>query len=573
MKRKLCILLSIVLICCLAPVTTARASYENTYVNTGNQIEDIIGVAQTQLGYLEGNNSSQLGGTVAGSGNYTKYGQWYGINPGAWCAMFVSWCANQAGISAGVIPRHASCDVGMNWFKNNARWGWGSYWAGQRGYTAYTPKRGDIVYYGNGNLDDSTHVGIVTSVSGGKIYTIEGNASDKCQTRSYSLTSSYIYGYGIPAYSGSGTIVTPTGPSSISLANANYPTALNTGSSFSIRGTVNSNYRLSWVRASVWNSVPEVKISSYTAPDTTSYSLTGLDNALKFGQLSAGYYIYVVEAIDSEGVYAMLMMEPFTVGGASGSFRKLPFQVTTSGGTLNIRSEASASSTRLGSVENGAIINVERIENGWAYANVNGVAGWLSMTYLMPDFTTIDPYGSGLNPATPTPSPTPRPTASPTPKPTAAPTAAPTASPTPTAAPTEAPAEGVLETAPGSGYSIENGLLLGVGQKTTPAALSAGLIAGGELEIVPYAGSYVGTGSVVRLHSGGAVTAEDVVVVSGDTNGDSRITSIDYLLIKRYMNGAAQLDGAFLNAADMDGTDTVTSSDYLKIKRIFNGLA
>ena len=57
---------------------TASAAYENTYTNTGNQRDDIIGVAKTQIGYREGNN------------NDTKYGDWYGLPNQPWCAMFIS---------------------------------------------------------------------------------------------------------------------------------------------------------------------------------------------------------------------------------------------------------------------------------------------------------------------------------------------------------------------------------------------------------------------------------------------------------------------------------------------------
>ena len=44
------------------------------------------------------------------------------------------------------------------------------------------------------------HVGIVESVSGGTVNTIEGNSGDKVARRSYSIGSGNIYGYGVPAY-------------------------------------------------------------------------------------------------------------------------------------------------------------------------------------------------------------------------------------------------------------------------------------------------------------------------------------------------------------------------------------
>ncbi len=181
------------------------AAYENTHVNTGNQIEDLIAVATTQIGYTEGNSTSQMGGTSGGSGNYTKYGKWYGINPGAWCAMFVSWCANQAGIPKTTITSHASCDIGMQWFQKNGYWQWSPACGG-----TYQPKRGDIIYFrtNTNQVADSTHVGIVYDSDASKVYTIEGNASNKCQKKSYALSSAYIIGYGTPPYTGSDTTVT-----------------------------------------------------------------------------------------------------------------------------------------------------------------------------------------------------------------------------------------------------------------------------------------------------------------------------------------------------------------------------
>ncbi|MBQ3183221.1 MAG: CHAP domain-containing protein, partial [Clostridia bacterium] len=196
-KRILAAVLCVLTLVTALPLT-AFAAYENTHTNTGNQIEDLIAVATTQIGYTEGNTvSAGTSGTTGGSGNYTKYGAWYGINPGAWCAMFVSWCANQAGISSSIIPKHASCDIGMQTFQNRGCWQWSKACGG-----SYTPKRGDIIYFrtNTSQVVDSTHVGIVYSSDSSYVYTIEGNASNKCQKKSYSLSSAYILGYGTPNY-------------------------------------------------------------------------------------------------------------------------------------------------------------------------------------------------------------------------------------------------------------------------------------------------------------------------------------------------------------------------------------
>lgn len=126
--------------------TPVNAKYENTYVNTGDQAKDIIGVALTQVGYVEG------------SGNITKYGSWYGMNGEAWCGMFVSWCANQAGIPTSVLPKYA---------RSNPE-GWG---LKRLDGATYRPKPGDLFF-----KKALTHVGIVYYLEGEYFYTLEGNA-------------------------------------------------------------------------------------------------------------------------------------------------------------------------------------------------------------------------------------------------------------------------------------------------------------------------------------------------------------------------------------------------------------
>lgn len=198
MKKIIKILLCSILLCASIVVFTLilNAEFENTHVNTGNSAEDIIAVAITQLGYKEGS----LEGTVQKYDDCTKYGEWYGMNYNAWCAMFVSWCADQAEISTSVIPKHASCDVGMQWFLKRNQFTYGSYYGGTD-----NPKRGDIIYFGlqtSSGTFDSNHVGIVYKVEGGNVYVYEGNSSAKVQSVTYKLGTSYILGFATPDYSG-----------------------------------------------------------------------------------------------------------------------------------------------------------------------------------------------------------------------------------------------------------------------------------------------------------------------------------------------------------------------------------
>jgi LysM repeat protein len=161
-------------------------------------VEKLIKAAEGELGYYEKASNKDLDSKTAnkGKGNYTKYGAWIKWNPGSWCHMFVSWCAELAGIGRDIIPKTASCDIGMTFFRDADRWEPAKAWGGK-----YTPKRGDIIYYSStGKTWDSTHVGIVTEVKGGNVYSIEGNAGDCVQRQVHSLSDKYILGYGLPAY-------------------------------------------------------------------------------------------------------------------------------------------------------------------------------------------------------------------------------------------------------------------------------------------------------------------------------------------------------------------------------------
>lgn len=143
---------------------------------TGGGNQAIVEVALTQLG----NEGGQ------------PYWSWYGFNSRVeWCACFVSWCAEQCGyIESGFIPKFAGCISGANWFKER----------NQLQDRNYEPTAGDIIFFdweGDGLTD---HVGIVEKCENGVVYTVEGNSGDAVKQRQYTIGSSSIYGYGVPAY-------------------------------------------------------------------------------------------------------------------------------------------------------------------------------------------------------------------------------------------------------------------------------------------------------------------------------------------------------------------------------------
>lgn len=158
---------------------------------TGDWPTDVLAVAESQLGYQESvrNVALQADGTLKG---YTRYGDWYGIPHGDWCAMYVAFCMHYAGVKH--YPVDASC---QKWIHKLEEQGF------YRNAESYEPKAGDIVFF-DGNCDDtSDHVGLVTAYEAAaentpvKIHTIEGNSADRVQNCSYDADDATILGYGV----------------------------------------------------------------------------------------------------------------------------------------------------------------------------------------------------------------------------------------------------------------------------------------------------------------------------------------------------------------------------------------
>lgn len=175
------------------------ASYVNSGIATcavSGSESCIVHVAESQVGYYEKASNSNLDSFTAnaGSANYTKYGEWYGYNGVAWCAIFVSWCANQANVATSIITKTASCDVSMNFFKNNSR-----FYASNAYGGSYTPQVGDVFFTGP-SYTDSTHTGIITAVNGSTVTVVDGNSSDRVRERDMSLNDTSLIGFGNPAY-------------------------------------------------------------------------------------------------------------------------------------------------------------------------------------------------------------------------------------------------------------------------------------------------------------------------------------------------------------------------------------
>lgn len=177
-------------------------------MNEDQAIKKLISTASAEIGYMEKASNKNLDDKTAnaGKGNYTKYardlvkliGSPY-AQGAAWCDMFVDWCFVQT------------------FGKDNAKKMLG-------GWSAYTPTSADLYkkakrFYQSPAVGDQiffknseriNHTGIVVNVTSANVLTIEGNSSNKVQSRSYSLKDKNIAGYGRPNWSVVATKEEPT---------------------------------------------------------------------------------------------------------------------------------------------------------------------------------------------------------------------------------------------------------------------------------------------------------------------------------------------------------------------------
>ena len=145
----------------------------------------LVNWALAQVGYTEG------------ADNYNKYApKWTAA--GGWNAQNQPWC--DVFVDVGFIecfgidlaskltyqPKggfSALCSASANYYKNNGAW-------------FSTPAVGDqVFFYHSGGIN---HTGIVVGVTGGMVTVVEGNASDAVRKNTYTVTSSYVNGFGRP---------------------------------------------------------------------------------------------------------------------------------------------------------------------------------------------------------------------------------------------------------------------------------------------------------------------------------------------------------------------------------------
>ena len=188
------------LLAALLCLTPARAAEAAGLSQSGR----VVAEALAQMGLTEEDNE------------HTPFGDRFGIPNGHWCDMFVSWCAEEAGVSKKAFPRSISCTRHCRAFTALGRY----YDSAARG-GSYVPLQGDLALFCNieGQIH---HIGLVLYVEDEILFTVEGNAltvrwdyppetvgparvpeeepNDYVTVNRYPLGDWRIHGYAVPDY-------------------------------------------------------------------------------------------------------------------------------------------------------------------------------------------------------------------------------------------------------------------------------------------------------------------------------------------------------------------------------------
>ena len=151
--------------------------------------EDMIRAAERSLG---------------ATGRPNQITRWYSARNGAmfasaaWCNQSITYWANQSGNAVPVCFRrdYAYTVFHAQRFRREGEWH----------VDISGIRRGDIVFFdwnGSNRIGAIDHIGLVTGVRNGAVYTIEGNTSDGCRRRV--RFASMIVGYGRPTYPPAGS--------------------------------------------------------------------------------------------------------------------------------------------------------------------------------------------------------------------------------------------------------------------------------------------------------------------------------------------------------------------------------
>jgi hypothetical protein len=120
-------------------------------------------------------------------------------------------------------------------------------------------------------------------------------------------------------------------------------------------------------------------------------------------------------------------------------------------------------------------------------------------------------------------------------------------------------------------FTVTDGVIRTIPVGTTVAELIEGInereyirVFKGDEEV--FGETLVGTGMIVKLMFGSSVKDSVVAVVTGDLNGDGKVSITDMLNIKSVLLGKLELEQYAAMAADLTGEGNITITDFVQSK-------
>ncbi len=168
--------------------------------------DDVVSIAESQVGYTESEANFQLAEDEETRQGYTRYGAWYGNDYGDWDAMFASFCLHYAGVPENRFPEASGAYAWITELKEKEQ----TDQTGDLNLYAdaadYIPVPGDLVFFDTDDDEKADHVGIIDKVETKetdasdteevwtqevleKLTVIEGDSNDAVEKNTYDYTS------------------------------------------------------------------------------------------------------------------------------------------------------------------------------------------------------------------------------------------------------------------------------------------------------------------------------------------------------------------------------------------------
>ena len=217
-----------------APVWEATMTDVSNMLTTSDKI---VAIARTQLGYNESTLNFEVDETGERNG-YTRYGEWFGNKYGKWSVMFASFCLRYAGLEE--VPISAGAEtLRLSWIEAEI-------YAEAGNHLAFP---GDIVFLDKNQSGTADTCAVVTEVTEGVVYAIEGDVEGAVAEVTYEVADASIMGYGKAAPRVNPVVLNPVGAATAAdgatlvAKKVNYSTDILTSGRFILyaRGT-NGNY-------------------------------------------------------------------------------------------------------------------------------------------------------------------------------------------------------------------------------------------------------------------------------------------------------------------------------------------